>query len=56
MKQFRKLLLMLTCVGVLMSVTACGSDNKDNGAVENSGKQEMVRQKTPEMHMTIIQM
>ena len=38
MKQFRKLLLMLTCVGVLMSVTACGSDNKDNGAVENSGE------------------
>ena len=37
MKQFRKLLLMLTCVGVLMSVTACGSDNKDNGAVENTG-------------------
>lgn len=38
MKQFRKLLLMLTCVGVLVSVTACGSDSKDNGAVENSGE------------------
>lgn len=40
MKQLKKLLLMFTCVGVLMSVTACGSDNQDNGAVENPSETE----------------
>ena len=37
MKQLKKFLLMLTCIGVLASVTACGSNNDDNGAVKGDG-------------------
>ena len=55
MKQFRKLLLMLTCVGVLMSVTACGSDNTDvndesikndnmNNATDNTNDKGMIEE------------
>lgn len=37
MKHWKKLLMMLMCVGVIMSVTACGSNNNadDNGAAGN---------------------
>lgn len=37
MKQLKKLLMMLMCVGVIMSVAACGSKNNadDNGAVND---------------------
>jgi len=37
MKQLKKFLLMLTCIGVLASFTACGSNNDDNGAVKGDG-------------------
>ena len=35
MKQFKKLLAVFLCAGVLMNLAACGSDGsaKDNGAV-----------------------
>lgn len=35
MKQFKKLLAVLLCVGTLLNLTACGSDGdaEDNGAV-----------------------
>ena len=38
MKQCKKLLVMLMCVGVIMGVTACGSDKDaaDNGATNNT--------------------
>lgn len=37
MKQFKKLLAVLMCMGVVLSVTACGSNNneKDNGSTAN---------------------
>ena len=38
MKQWKKLVMVLMCTGVLMSVTACGRDENadDNGAVNNA--------------------
>ena len=38
MKQFKKLLVLLMCTGVIMGVTACGSDKDaaDNGATNNT--------------------
>ncbi len=38
MKKFKKLLVMLLCLGAMLSVTACGSNNdaKDNVSKENS--------------------
>ena len=36
MKQLKKLMVMILCVGVLGGLTACGnSDDADNGAVNN---------------------
>ena len=37
MKQLKKLMVMIVCVGALSGLTACGSndDAKDNGAVNN---------------------
>ena len=36
MKQFKKLMVMILCVGVLGGLTACGnSDDANNGAVNN---------------------
>ncbi len=38
MKQLKRLLVMLLCLGAMLSVTACGSSNdaKDNVSKENS--------------------
>lgn len=41
MKQLKKMLLAFLCVGVIMGVTACGSNNRDdNGAVTNEATDE----------------
>ena len=38
MKQFKKLMLILMCTGVIMGLTACGTDKnaEDNGATNNT--------------------
>ena len=38
MKQFKKLMLILMCTGVIMGLTACGNDKNadDNGATNNT--------------------
>ena len=35
MKRLKKLLLIMMCVGILVSVTACAGNSNDNGAGQN---------------------
>ena len=40
MKQLKKLLLLMMCVGIMVSVTACADNADDNGARQNDAVNE----------------